>query len=263
MPTIDFKNTLRGVDPTIVGLPTSLARIGVDVPDDITSALGAARWTVSPPDLSGLMRAVAEAKTQDEFNARAFELAQARVIGDFIETDSVFRQFHQSLAAQRLLDAVHRHGEDLIARVIEVYDPHARVFSEALAAVPDLTGTGLFDLSPDQAAAMQTAKTEALEMTAALAAYDGLARGLGHKVNPGNGPRVEAAFSRATQIGEFPDAQSMAGAADLINAYASQDGTTTLYAPLAPHAAVVLKGGTLRLAHPAHARAHLDSLLAE
>ncbi|RTL64438.1 MAG: hypothetical protein EKK42_24505 [Pseudonocardiaceae bacterium] len=263
MPTINLRDSIPRVNQETVSLPKNLARIGVKTPQALTRALEMARWKLTAPDLSALTQAVTDAQTEDEYNARAFELAQARGVVEYMNRDVAFRDGRRRLNADRIHDAVKTHGDALMAEVIEFYNSHAAKFSAAVATLPDLTVSSVFDLSPEQASALQEAQSEAAELSAGLAAYDGLSKSLGYTIRSANGPDARSAFERATQIGEYPDAETMSLAADLINLYAKGDGHAASYAPLAPHVGVVLKGGTLRLAHPAQAKAHLNDLLAQ
>lgn len=230
------------IDAAVLDLPARLSRIGVKVPKALTEAKEMLGWKVPPVDLEPFERAVKEARTEQDFGVRVLELSQARSLALYAPTDHVTTRFRRELMADRYRSAVRDHAAELFDATISFYDDHARVFTDAVRRLPDLTVTRLVDLTPDEATDIHTARTEAYELNAGLAVYDGLCKGVGIPM-----PLVD-------RIGEFPDTQSRDNAMAFIKGD-DRNAAVAAYAPFAPHVGVVLHGGTLRLADPAHAKA--------
>lgn len=227
---------------------STLAVLDIPVPDEIRTAVERSSFKITPPTIFEAQAAVAAAKDQKAFDKAVLELAHATVLSKILP--EVLYGNIDSARDRALRAAVSPHLDALFAAVCEKYNEAVPAFVSVVERIPDLSGMGLLDISPDASTAILEAKQTVVPLNKAWAAYTTLVKAEGHEI--GVQKHAGPAALTVARLGSFEDEDQALRAVELHRAYARGDSSLFL-GNLAPHVGIVRAGGTLNLVPPAEA----------
>ncbi|MEK6441860.1 hypothetical protein [Pseudonocardia sp. T1-2H] len=227
---------------------STFAALDIPVPDEIRTAVERSSFRVTHPTTYEAEEALAAAKDQRAFDKAVLELAHAAVIKQMLP--EVLAGHVGSARERALRTAVSPHLDGLFAAVCDKYNAAVPAFVSVVERIPDLSGMGLLDISPDVSAALLEAKQTVVPLAKAWAAYTALMKAEGHEV--GVQKQAGPAALTVARLGSFEDQAQALRAVELHRAYARGDSGLFL-GGLAPHVGIIRVGGTLNLVSPADA----------
>jgi hypothetical protein len=231
-------------------LPGSLSRLGIPVPEALTDAVKRAQWTIMPSpasEVNEIRDRLYNAKTEPEwFAAQQAMLDLSIQITAYEELHSTIQGVTQSRLPRALDECLSEVFEGLITK----YNEHAAPFSEAASKLPDLHNrqATVFDISPEETAAIHEAKRNADVMNDVLAVYATVLKV--KNINPVSALVSGSDAMMAARIGKYEEWSQLRTTAENISMYGRDYGRESTLKPLAPHIAVTLSGGTLELKDP-------------
>ncbi|MCO1659682.1 hypothetical protein [Pseudonocardia humida] len=256
MPEIDLKR-----DAAIMSLheiPRELTGIGVEVPKAVRDAIAATGWvdlSDQTAEVESAKQALRVASSEEDWQAAQKDLLKAAADG---YVWSEIKSYVASVKTQRVTTAINETSDEMVRSVCDRYNAVALSFTAAAEQIPSgLDGLSLFDLTPEEAAALQTAKQQGQELDRVLRVYKSISKLRGWTALSPH----QRTVAQAAQIGDYEYADQLSRAAGMIQVYATRGhGISTALAPLAPHIVVILTGGTLNLKPPAEADEYVYSL---
>lgn len=240
-------------------LPGRLSSLGITPPKALTDAVKRSQWKILPSpagEMDALKDRLYNAKTEDEWlAAQAETVALVARINAYEETAGAIR----SVASMRFPNALDECLAEIIDGLCAKYNEYSPAFVEAAALLPNLHNrqATVFELTPEETAALHASKKNADAMNAVLKVYDDVLKLKRIEISS---PLLGDKHAReAARIGRYDEWSQIREAAGTISLYTMRAPGMTL-APLAPHIAVTLAGGSLELKRPSEAVRMVEDL---
>jgi hypothetical protein len=236
----------------------ALRNAGIEIPKEVDDASKRSKFLVNPPNTVEAERKLTDAKTQAEFDKATADLALAIAVSETVRSHKLEDAIKKA-RERAYTDALYPIAPDLLDEVITRFNAVTEPFEESVSRIPDLSGMGPLDMTPDISRALLDAKEAVKPLRSLWTAYNAILTFLGLPEEYGrNGPSASRIVARLgtgfERIDE--DNDELWAATNLVYRYSNSADDVQLGA-LAPFVGIVRAGGRLNLVTPSEAEARV------
>lgn len=153
----------------------ALRNAGIEIPKSVDAASKQSQLMINNPNTVAAEKKVAAATDQKSMDAAVNDLALAMVLADTTKDGRLTATVNRA-RERAFTDAFYPLLPEFYDQICERFNAVTEPFSEAVSRIPDISGLGPLDISPEASAALLDAKAAVRPLNALWTAYNAVAR---------------------------------------------------------------------------------------